>query len=188
MATLKDIKVKLEMAIKCVEKEFTDEALLHANMALVDVARMLAARPAQTEQQPILAVKVEDDCVEHVHPEYGGGYFFTEDAIVEMYAAPIAQTEQQTEQSILLPERIDPLKFGHMDPEQLHALGWNEALDKVARLNDPIAQTDNVNWKVVADEQKAVIEQLQAKLVPPEERAEPADEQTEQNKAHILNI
>lgn len=54
-----------------------------------------AKRPAQTEQQPILAVKVEADCVEHVHPEYGGGYFFTGDAIVEMYAAPIAQTAPQ---------------------------------------------------------------------------------------------
>jgi len=61
-----------------------------------------AARPAQTEQQPILAVKVEADCVEHVHPEYGGGYFFTEDAIVEMYAARPAQTEQQPEQSRLI--------------------------------------------------------------------------------------
>jgi len=54
-----------------------------------------AARPAQTEQQPVLAVRVEDDCVEHFHPEYGGGYFFTEGAIVEMYATPIAQTAPQ---------------------------------------------------------------------------------------------
>lgn len=64
-------------------------------------ARAALARPAQTEQQPILAVKVEADCVEHVHPEYGGGYFFTEDAIVEMYAAPIAQTAPQPVSSAL---------------------------------------------------------------------------------------
>lgn len=54
MTTLKDIKAKLEMAIKCVEKEFTDEALLHANMALVDVERMMAAEVDREAREFVL--------------------------------------------------------------------------------------------------------------------------------------
>lgn len=37
------------------------------------------------ENESVLAVIVEEDCIEHHHPIYGGGYFFTEDAIINLY-------------------------------------------------------------------------------------------------------
>jgi hypothetical protein len=43
MTNLTDIKATLEMAINCIEKDRTDEALLHVNMALVNTERMIAA-------------------------------------------------------------------------------------------------------------------------------------------------
>ncbi|MNO15121.1 hypothetical protein D3C76_47790 [compost metagenome] len=36
---------------------------------------------------------------------------------------------------VVLPNRRDPFKFGHMDPDQLLADGFNSCLDELARLN-----------------------------------------------------
>jgi hypothetical protein len=97
----------------------------------------------------------EEYCNPHVHHAYEGWLG---------RAARPAQTEQRPAAYTSQAE-LDYLAASHLNAGAMWATPYPKENGTIPLYAAPVAQTDGVNWKAVADEQKTIIEQLQARAV-----------------------